>query len=89
MGIQFKPNLEKELNIQSDNIKEQILYNKFNNYSLNKRNIFNNIISQNKLIKVNKKDENTLNIDGINATPQRYRIFKKNLENKNRHIFIK
>ena len=89
LGIQFKPDLEKELNIQSDNIKDKILYNKFNNYNLNKRNIFNNIISQNKLIKVNKKDESSLNIDGINATPQRYRIFKKNLENKNRRIFIK
>ena len=89
LGLQFKPDLEKELNIQSDNIKDKILYNKFNNYNQNKRNIFNNIISQNKLIKVNKKDENSLNIEGINATPQRYRVFKKNLENKNRHVFMK
>jgi hypothetical protein len=89
LGLQFKPNLEKELSIQNDKTKNKNLYSKFTNYNINKRNILNNIISKNKLIKVNKKDEDKINMEGINITPQRFRIFQKKLDNKNGRIFIK
>lgn len=80
LGLHFRPNFEKELSIQNDKIKNRKIFGKFK---------IGNIILKNKVIKVNKKDEENTNMEGINATPQRFRIFKKNLENKNRKIFIK
>ena len=66
LGLQFKPDLEKELSIQND----QKAYRK---------NIISNLLKH-KIIKVNKRDENStsnMNMEGINDTPQRFRILKK------------
>ena len=80
LGLHFKPNFEKELIIQNDKIKDRKIFGKFK---------IGNIILKNKIIKVNKREEENINMEGINATPQRFRIFKKNLENKNMKIFAK
>ena len=75
LGLQFKPDLEKELSIQND----QKAYRK---------NIISNLLKH-KIIKVNKRDENStsnMNMEGINATPQRFRILKKT---ENRNNFVK
>ena len=91
LGLQFKPNIEKELSIQNDKNKRKINV-KFSDYKIIKKNIRDNSLNKNKVIKVNKRGQiNLLNINmkGINATPQRLRIFKKNMETKNSFNFVK
>ena len=70
LGLQYKPNLEKEMSIQNDKTKDRKI--------LSKIKLIDNTIIKNKVIKVNKRDEGIINInmEGINATPKRYRIFK-------------
>ena len=87
LGLQFKPDVEKELSIQfdKDNHNKKI-FNKLKNYNLNK-NTYDS--SKNKVIKVNKREDGSINMEGINATPQRFRIFKKSGDNKNKHVFVK
>ena len=87
LGLQFKPDFEKELSIQydKDNHNKKI-FGKLKNYNLNK-NTYDS--SKNKVIKVNKREDGSINMEGINATPQRFRIFKKNGDNKNKHVFVK
>ena len=93
LGLKFKPNIEKELTIQSDKKRvDRKIKIKFNNFKIIKKNTHDNPINKNKVIKVNKRDETYLlnaNMEGINATPQRLRICKKNIDNKNRYIFLK
>ena len=87
LGIQFKPDFEKELSIQNDKINKFKIFDKLNNYNIVQKCLYNNTHNKNKEIKVNKRDDGSINIEGIKAPPQPFRIFKKNLENKNRHIF--
>jgi hypothetical protein len=99
LGLQFNPNFDKELSMQTDknNFSKKIL-DKFKTYKINKdynRNEYKTINSndysmdKHKLIKVNKRDEGncvTMNMERVNATPQRFKIIKNNI---NKHMFVK
>ena len=87
LGLQFKPNFEKELSIQYDTVTHNNnAFRKYKNCDVFKKAYEN---SKNKIIKVNKRDEGSINNEEADITPQRLRIFKKNCEIKNKHVFVK
>ena len=87
LGLQFKPNFEKELSIQYDTVTHNNnAFGKYKNFDVFKKAYEN---SKNKIIKVNKRDEGSINNEEVDITPQRLRIFKKNAEIKNKHVFVK
>ena len=98
LGLQFNPNFDKELSMQTEkgSFSKKIL-EKFKTYKINYKNrsdyktINSNDYSmdKHKLIKVNKRDEGNsvnMNMERINATPQRFKIIKNNI---NKHMFVK
>ena len=87
LGLQFKPNFEKELSIQYDTVTHtNNVFGKYKNFDVFKKAYDN---SKNKVIKVNKRDEGSINNEEMNITPQRFRIFKKSGDIKNQHVFVK
>jgi hypothetical protein len=95
LGLQFNPNFDKELSMQTDkNSFSKKILDKFKTYKINKRdyktiNSNDYSMDKHKLIKVNKRDEGNsanMNMERINATPQRFKIIKNNI---NKHMFVK
>ena len=98
LGLQFNPNFDKELSMQAEkNSFSKKILEKFKTYkgNINNKSDYKSInsndysIDKHRLIKVKKRDEGNSvnsNMERINATPQRFKIIKNNI---NKHMFVK